>query len=543
MGATFFTTSRDFTLRYAGLSFYWAWVFLSFNSLDITGAGGTELSLVHMISATAALATFAVCALRFRTIAAWLRGRVAAVLIVCSLIAGGGTFLYTSPLFVHQMPVIVLGAALSGVTCSTVVLAWGAAYRGLDARQAVLFTSMTFFGAALLYAVVTQLDPAWSSLVVSFFPLLAAVTVVSSLRGRFAYSRENSLVPASIEGATGASSGRKEFAALVRTALSWRVLVGLLAAAAAYGGLRVYFGSFAPSVFADALLMAAPLALAALIFFVYGMFVSRTSLNLGILYRIALSAWAVAFVVIALLGQDNASGVFFIVSLCSVLFEILTWALLVEITRTTHFSALLVFAVGRLVVHVGIVLGELVAFAFVDDVVVFSLIALCVLLASIGFAFTDRDTTFLFESPTPEELERLVGKGKPRVSARRVSGESDSSQGVSSLAAGELAASAVEVERALKSSAQEEAEVSTLVPHAFDLALRIDAVAEAHDLSPREREVFTLWVTGHGSKYIQEKFVISPATVKTHVRHIYEKCDVHNRAELMSKLEDVCVED
>ncbi|MFR1638615.1 MAG: LuxR C-terminal-related transcriptional regulator [Eggerthellaceae bacterium] len=37
-----------------------------------------------------------------------------------------------------------------------------------------------------------------------------------------------------------------------------------------------------------------------------------------------------------------------------------------------------------------------------------------------------------------------------------------------------------------------------------------------------------------GTARIQEKFVISPATVKTHVRHIYEKCDVHNRAELMA---------
>ena len=62
--------------------------------------------------------------------------------------------------------------------------------------------------------------------------------------------------------------------------------------------------------------------------------------------------------------------------------------------------------------------------------------------------------------------------------------------------------------------------------------------AKAYQLSPREKEVFALWVTGHGSKYIQEKFVISPATVKTHVRHIYEKCDVHNRAELMRKLEE-----
>ena len=68
---------------------------------------------------------------------------------------------------------------------------------------------------------------------------------------------------------------------------------------------------------------------------------------------------------------------------------------------------------------------------------------------------------------------------------------------------------------------------------------RIDAIAKEYGFSPREKEVFALWVTGRGSKYIQETFVISEATVKTHVRHIYEKCDVHNRAELMNKLEEI----
>jgi len=51
--------------------------------------------------------------------------------------------------------------------------------------------------------------------------------------------------------------------------------------------------------------------------------------------------------------------------------------------------------------------------------------------------------------------------------------------------------------------------------------------------------VFALWVTGRGAKYIQERLVISPATVKTHLRHIYEKCGVHSRAELMKRLEEI----
>ncbi|MEG2629199.1 MAG: helix-turn-helix transcriptional regulator, partial [Raoultibacter sp.] len=152
-----------------------------------------------------------------------------------------------------------------------------------------------------------------------------------------------------------------------------------------------------------------------------------------------------------------------------------------------------------------------------------ALIALCALLVSVGFTFTDRDTTFLFEPPTTEELQVITG------------GTAGADEGGTLRAAAAYArdGSCVIVgdKRRVDSSSQN---VSLQV----NLAARIDALAAVYGLSPRETEVFTLWITGHGSKYIQEKFVISPATVKTHVRHIYEKCAVHNRAELMCKLEE-----
>ena len=66
---------------------------------------------------------------------------------------------------------------------------------------------------------------------------------------------------------------------------------------------------------------------------------------------------------------------------------------------------------------------------------------------------------------------------------------------------------------------------------------RIDSVASRYSFSAREREVFELWVTGHDAQYIQDELVISRSTVKTHVRHLYEKCDVHSRSDLMRVLE------
>ncbi|WP_232050885.1 helix-turn-helix domain-containing protein [Arabiibacter massiliensis] len=481
-------TIREFTLRYAGLSFYWAWVFLSFNSLDIVGGSGRAISLVHMASSASAMVMFAACALGWRAVAGWSAGRVRAVLLACGAAGAAATFLYASPLFAGSVEAMGAGAVVTGFACTPIVLAWGVTYGDLDARRAVLFTSMTFFGAALLYGAVSLLGAASASIAVSLFPLAAAATAAASLRGWRAERRPDA----------GGEPARTEIRELVRTALSWRVLAGLIAALFAFGGLRVYFGDIAPDVFSNPALMAGTIALAALIFFVYGAFVSRSSLNLGVLYRIAMSVWALAFVLIAVVGHDNATMVFFMATLSSVLFEVLTWALLVEIARTTHFSAVLVFAMGRLAVHVGIVAGELTAFALIGDLVLFAVVAVFVLVISAGFTFADRDTTFAFESPTPSELKRLAGS-RPAADA-------------------------------LPSK--------ELVPDEADLAARIDALAALYQLSPREKEVFALWVTGHGSKYIQERFVISPATVKTHVRHIYEKCDVHNRAELMRKLED-----
>ncbi len=513
-------------MRYAGLSFYWAWVFLSFNSSDLTAQGGSHeiLSIVHVVSSAAAMVTFVLAIVFHRAIMAKAPRAIGVGLGAASVVACAGTLMYTFPGFAGNDVLSVTGAVISGLTCSAIVLAWGVVYRDLSARNAVLFTSMTFFGAAVLYFAVSLLDSVASSVVVSLFPVLAAVLVAVSLHKQEGIQERP--VP---QANAGTKTG--ELAHLVRTGLSWRIIVGLVVALFVCGGMRVYFGDIAPVVYRDPLLMTLPLAFGAIVFFVYGMFVSRTSLNLGILYRVALPLFALALVLIALFGGDNAALAFFMMSTASVLFEILTWALLVEITRTTHYSPLLIFAVGRLAVHGGIVAGELVAFAMIGNLVVFAVLAIGLLFVSVGFTFTDRDTTFLFEPPTPEELERLAraADGGVGVSEMR---EADGPAYLAAMASGGKSGAAI--------SGQPESVVDDDVLIRSNLTSRIDAMAKEYGFSPREKEVFALWVTGRGSKYIQETFVISEATVKTHVRHIYEKCDVHNRAELMGKLEAIC---
>lgn len=57
-------------------------------------------------------------------------------------------------------------------------------------------------------------------------------------------------------------------------------------------------------------------------------------------------------------------------------------------------------------------------------------------------------------------------------------------------------------------------------------------LGRAYDLSPRESEVARLLYENRSASYICDALDLAPSTVKTHVRHIYEKTGVHSRSEL-----------
>lgn len=65
------------------------------------------------------------------------------------------------------------------------------------------------------------------------------------------------------------------------------------------------------------------------------------------------------------------------------------------------------------------------------------------------------------------------------------------------------------------------------------LALRCRGLAIAHGLTPREAEVAELAARGYSAPAIAGNLLISENTVKVHMRHIYEKLDLHSKQELI----------
>ena len=72
---------------------------------------------------------------------------------------------------------------------------------------------------------------------------------------------------------------------------------------------------------------------------------------------------------------------------------------------------------------------------------------------------------------------------------------------------------------------------------AFEPTNELASFAAEHQLTDREAEILSVFVEGRSMVYIAEKLFVSENTVKTHIRHIYTKLDVHNKQDLMDMVE------
>ena len=62
-------------------------------------------------------------------------------------------------------------------------------------------------------------------------------------------------------------------------------------------------------------------------------------------------------------------------------------------------------------------------------------------------------------------------------------------------------------------------------------------IAERYGLTERETEVMISYAKGRSYARLQEELHASRGTVTTHLRHIYQKLDIHSKQELLDLIE------
>ena len=473
-------------LPFLGFGLYWAWVYLSFNSGQVVALSqGDDLAItwLHILSGLAGCATFLAAIVWHRRIE---RSRLTgAIAWTAAGAAAFGSMFYAVPLLENDTAALIVGAVVPGLATPLLALSWGVAYCRLDSRWAAGLTAGSFLLSGALYGAVSCIPSPLSGVVAAFLPLASALTLALLPE------------PARPRHEPAAAAALREFGELVSGPFSSRALLGILLTMTVSGGLRAYAAIGSPAIYHEPALVSLSTMATAAAFLAYSAFVPHTSLRLGPLYRIATPLFALGIVALTAFSTPDSAASYFAASAGSMFIDMVTWVLLIEIARPSRFSALLVFAVGRCAIHAGMAAGEAIALAAPSGEGAFCAAAVVVLLVVAGFMFSDRDKALVFEPVTAGELNLSEPAGTP-------DGEADD-EGDQTARGG--------------------------------LDKRVAAVANACGLTARETEVFSLWASGHGAKSIEEKLVLSPATVRTHVRHIYEKCDVHSRAELIDLIE------
>ncbi|MCB9245998.1 MAG: response regulator transcription factor [Flavobacteriales bacterium] len=80
------------------------------------------------------------------------------------------------------------------------------------------------------------------------------------------------------------------------------------------------------------------------------------------------------------------------------------------------------------------------------------------------------------------------------------------------------------------------ASIARRVVSSFNALNRVGLQNAAHNLSVRERQILTQLADGARYKDIAAQLSISIDTVRTHIRHIYEKLQVNSRTEAINKI-------
>lgn len=478
-----------------GFGLYWAWVYLSFDSgvfLEEGVESRYAVFAIHGVSTASALAGFALYAFAGSKLS---RQRRFGLSFLGSLVASVGTLLYAVPPFSSSFALCLAGACVSGIGAACLIVGWGVAYAELPKGKEAAVTAFSFFVSFSIFALVSRFDYSLAGSIISTLPCLSGVGLVLFARAH----------------AVRDGDGEKDASvtSLLRRVFSWRFVLGLILTMGSYGGLRALFADTFSSGHESWIVFFVSGIAAVIVLLAIDRLAGKGGISIAAGYKVALPLIALACSLVLAFDAYRAPLADAFATAASALIEMFTWIVLVNICRVSNSSSATVFASGRFFVHMGMILGESFGFicVLVEDEALFMVVSVVMVVVATSVLFADGDF---------HEIGQVHGSHQVEISSE----DGDVFGGI---------AACVDVGGCSLNSFGE----SESVP--FN---PLEHIADTCGLTAREKEVLDLWGAGYGSKYIQDRLCISQATVKTHVRHIYEKIGVRNRPELMLRLEE-----
>lgn len=527
-----------------GSACLWAWGFLAYLSPVLIPAerpvGGVGIEVGFFVSqgAVVVAAVAIVLALRKRSVAV---GR--GVLLVCaSLLALASALLPLTVAIDAPWPLVGCGA-ICGVAGTLLGCAWGARYslESRDVSAVVMVSFLVAYGiyfAILLLYVATPFVVA-AQVVVVFLPLVSwglwfwDASARSGLAPEVFPSSALSTDIAGSPGSSGKAPGEVTAGSRELHALPWRSL-GVIAVAALVGNVMasVIMGTSyegADSLYPGGIALCACIATMALV----PLTAERTAFSVVQLYRITVTFSVVGLVAILVLGAAAVSVGGALVQGCMLFFQPLVYVVVTRSTRLQGLSPLVAFGVGQALISAVVLAGNLVGKLLFQMAGETPLLLSAVCGAGVLALF------FMVVARAAQVGEE--GNEEKDGGTEEMEAETRGADRVKAAAAGRGSSGVAAGERLFEDGGTTEA---ATLPNG-DCAAGVGAQGEdsaavfarAVGLTARETEILSLLVRGRTLPYIANELFVTTGTVKTHVRHIYEKALVNNRQELLDKVE------
>ena len=481
--------------RYLGMGVWWAWIWLCYNSTGLfalgpEGAFAWQVGRMYLFSTPAIMVTLVVAALLWRRVTPLLARR--GVVVGVSLLGVVGTLLIGLAPLGGAWALLRVGALLTGLGTSVLALKTGEAYGTLGGREVLTAGSISLVLAAFLYFMGIGLPVLWQPFFIAALPLVGALL--------FVMPGDVDPFPADadmFERSSRRTPGMRTYVHLV--------LASAIVAATAGFAKGIVSASVGDADFATTgAISTFSIFLAALAICVM--------VNTGDIVRSVRRVYAlliilgVAVVFVSVFGASLSY-----LGIGKELLWMMFTCLMAYTAFRFGFPPVRAFGFGQAAYlgasvaawGLGMACAPLLDTSMAHLVLVGAMMLVIVLL--FAFVFTDADIKFIFTW-----RPRVAGDGSDASGA----GSADVATSGPGLAAiGDAPAPVGDA--------------------AADLEGRIAALPASLGVSSREAQIMLLFAQGHSANWIAEELVISKNTVRSHIRSIYTKLDVHSRRELL----------
>lgn len=378
---------------------------------------------------------------------------------------------------------LVLGTTTTGFGSGLIDLQYGELYRDVDPQKAGFEIPLSFFLASLVYAAAFLMPSVVSCLLATALPVFSGFVLFAetsraqqSGAGDGTLSEQGKGDAADIDGASAPDLDLGRYA--------WKIGICACLVGIADGVVRAVFLLNSPNSVADLYFVPLPVSNLLTLVVICGCVLFTRKSDLRLVYRSVMLIMAVFFMLLPVFTDYSDIE-------CSLAltgygtFNALIWILIAGIAHRFRFSGVKVFGIGWGMVSLGTLLGQAAGHLLCQISTPFSpqMLSLIALLATVCILIS---YMFVFNE---SDMAKLVKTNeKPETRHQRF---------------------------------QE----------------RCRRVSEYFKLTPKETEIMILYAKGRTSKHIQDELFISRGTVTTHLRHIYQKLDVHDKQEMIDRIE------